>query len=288
MFDLIPLIIILISLAIIIIIVARKFSVLANLDVDTIQIEREIKIKERIISSRLKRNYYNYQNKVLNVLKPVGGKASEILKSSYDKLLELKENYNRDVKAVNDLTENTPESNAQLMVEAKDLRKREDWDEAEKKLIELIGLDSGNIKAFRSLGELYFERKDFHEAKETLEHALKLLEKKLTELSLPGESGNGQEDERKRERDNLSLELALVYYDKSLVNRSVDNFSGALQDIDNSLKIEPNNPKYLDTKFELSIICKERDSAQEAYEKMAEVNPENQKLDEMKNKLEEL
>lgn len=287
MFDLVPLFIILVSLAVIIVIVARKFSVLANLDVDTIQVEREIKIKERIISSRLKRNYYNYQNKVLNVLKPVGGKASELLKSSYDRLLELKENYNRDVKKVMNETENTPENNAQLMVEVKELKNREDWDEAEKKLIELIGKDSGNIKAFRSLGELYFERKDFHEAKETLEHTLKLMEKKLTELSLPGEF-SGQEEDRKRERDALSLELAIVYYDKAMVNKAVDNFSGALADIDNSLKIEPNNPRYLDTKFELSIICKEKVKCWEAYEKLKEVNPENQKLEGMKERLGEL
>ena len=287
MFDLIPLIIILISLAVIIIIVARKFSVLANLDVDTIQVEREIKIKERIISSRLKRNYYNYQNKALNVLRPVGGKASELLKSSYDRLLELKENYNRDVKKVMNETENTPENNAQLMIEVKELKNREDYDEAEKKLIEIIGKDSGNFKAFRSLGELYYERKDFHEAKETLDHTLKLMEKKLTELLLLNETGS-QGDEKKRERDALSLELAIVYYDKAMVNRAVDNFSGALLDIDNSLKIEPNNPRYLDTKFELSIISRDKIKAWEAFEKMKEVNPENQKLEEMKGRLGEL
>ena len=46
----------------------------------------------------------------------------------------------------------------------------------EKIYIEIIGLDSQNIKAFRELGQIYFQRKEYEEAKQTLEHILKLQE----------------------------------------------------------------------------------------------------------------
>ena len=46
MFNIIPLVLILLSLGVIIIIVLRKFAVLANLDVDSIPAEREARVRD--------------------------------------------------------------------------------------------------------------------------------------------------------------------------------------------------------------------------------------------------
>jgi hypothetical protein len=55
-----------------------------------------------------------------------------------------------------------------------------------------------------------------------------------------------------------------------------------------ALKIEPNNPRYLDTMFRISIIIKDKVLAFEAYDRLSKVNPENQKLAEFKAQLAEL
>jgi tetratricopeptide (TPR) repeat protein len=284
MFNIIPLIFIIISLGAIIIIVARKFAVLANLDINTIQAERELKTKERIISSRLKRSYFNHYNRTLNLLRPIGEKIGNSLRAMFNKLLEMKEGYTKDDEKTGSLQNSTGVE--KIIMEAREHKDKEEWDKAEQKYIEYIGKESGSIEAFRELGEVYYRRKDFHEAKETLEHAIKLLEKKYNEFFF-SEAGDVK-SENKAEKDAASLLLAEIYFDLCLVEKAVNNNQGALVIIDKALKMQPNNPRYLDTKFEISIINKDKGKAYEAYEKLKEVNPENQKLNELKDRLSEL
>ena len=96
MFNITPLIIILISLATIIVIVVRKFSVLANIDVETIQAEREQMVKEHIISTRFKRNFYKYYSRLMRILRPIGQLIAKGGKAFYKKLLEYRDNYKND------------------------------------------------------------------------------------------------------------------------------------------------------------------------------------------------
>ena len=275
MFNIIPLLLILISLGIIISIVVKKFSILANLDVNSIPAEREAKFKEKIIGNRIKRNYIKYYSKFINFLKPLGGVICNFFKLSYKKLLDFKDNYNKEIEVQVD-EEKTVEK---LFNEAEEAEKNDNLDEAEKKYIELIALDSKNVKAFKNLGKLYFERKDFNESKQTLEHVLRLLEKDyMSEVSEGGE----------QDREKTNEQLGEVYFYISLVSKSMDNIDGAFVNIDKALEIQPSNPRYLDTKLEISIIKKDKEMAKKTFKKLAETNPENQKLDELKKQIEEL
>jgi tetratricopeptide (TPR) repeat protein len=238
-------------------IVVRKFSVLANLDVENIPREKEARFKEQIISGRLKRNIIKWGSKLMIFLRPAVNAVGNFFKWINNKLHELKETYKSQ--------EVLPKEEAgrkadELLGEIDELIKEEKLDEAEKKLIEIINLDNKNVEAFRALGELYYERKNYEEAKQTFEHVLKLEEE----------------------------ESAEVFFDLSLVYKDMGNTKEAINNIKKALKLEPNNPRYLDTFFDISIINEYKAGALEAYEKLKEVNPENQKLDEMKTQIDEM
>ena len=269
MFNIIPLVLILISLAVIISIIIRKFPVLANLNIDSIQAEREAKFKEQIIGNRLKRNFFRYYNQVMRFARPVGAKISELLKWGYDKLIEFKDNYNKEEAAVVDADETVKK----LFVETEDLLKKEDFETAEKKLIEIIGLDSKNVEAFRELGQVYFNRKDYNEAKQTWEHALKLTEKEAESLE--------QETDKQAEKERNSSLLSEFYYDLAQVGLKIENLSMALANIRKALSICPNSPRYLDMKLEISIIKKDKPTAERTLIKLKKVNPDNKKIEEL-------
>ena len=281
MFNIIPLILILISLAIIIVIVGRKFTVLANLDIESIQAEREAKFKERIISNRLKRNYFKYTNKIKKVSDPASKFMAGLFKSSLEKLVEFKENYKEEEMRKKGIM--TEESElAKIRTEADELIRREEYEEAEKKLLEVIKQDSRNVKAFRGLAKIYFERKDFAEAKQTLEHVLRLTEKDYGKMLSEEKEATAEEKEDKK------TQLSGIYFELSLISRAENNIGQAQDTIEKALNLEPNNPRYLDTKFEISIINKDKIKALEAYEKLSSVNPENQKLEDFKKQIDEL
>ncbi|MBI4779565.1 hypothetical protein HY797_03900, partial [Candidatus Falkowbacteria bacterium] len=130
MYNIIPLLLILISLSLIIVIVSRKFSVLAALDVENIPAEKEAKFKERIVSNRLKRNIIKYWSKTGRVLAPLSQSAGDYLKSKLNKLYQAKNVYQENFRT------DGPEAIDQLFSQAEELKKRDELDLAEKKYIE--------------------------------------------------------------------------------------------------------------------------------------------------------
>src|SRR3989339_285760 len=204
MFNIIPLILILVSLVIIIFLIIKKFSVLANLAIDTIQAEREEKFKNKIISNRIKRNTLRHYMKIVRMVRPILNSAGEMIKKKYNDLVEAKEEYNKKISG-----------------------------ESER---------SGTVKLFEK-------------------------------------EGGGAQD---------FVKLSDIYFDLASVSRAIESWDNVILNLDKALEIEPNNPRYLDTKLEISIIKKDKKQAQETYKKLAEVNPENQKLNELKKQIDEL
>jgi tetratricopeptide (TPR) repeat protein len=282
MFNIIPLILILISLLIIVVIVVRKFPVLANLDVNSIQSEREARFKEQIISNRLKRNFYRYYNQILKIARPILGLSGNFFRWSYEKLLEFRDNYNQEKQIVED----SEISVERLFLEFDEAMQEDKEEEAEQKLIEIIGLDPKNVKAFRLLGEVYMNKKNFGEAKQTWEHALRLAEKEQDKF----ESNVEKElsDEEMTEKEAINCVVAELCFNLALVNLKNESYDEALKQINRALETQSNNPRYLDTKLEISIIKKDKHLAEKTYNKFEKVNPENKKLEEFKEQIDAL
>ena len=263
MYDIIPLVLILVSLGVIIIIVTRKFSILASLDVENIPAEREAKVKEQIISSRLKRNLVKWTSKITKLSKFVFEKLSLFFEWLHKKLLEAKDIYKKEDLEKKPIDKG--ERIKELFVEIEELLKQENNPEAEKKIIDIIGLDSKNIKAFKILANLYFENGNHNEAIQTYEHILKLISENPSEES-----------------------EAEIYFDIALINKAKEDLDKAIENLKQALKIQPSNPRYLDTLLETSIINKDKVTASDAYDKLKEANSENNKLEEFKIQIEKL
>ncbi len=279
MYNIIPLFLIFFSLFIIIIIIIRKFPVLAALDIDTIQAEKEAQFKEQIISNRLKRNIIRYNSKLIKIFKPLGLWIISLGKKFYEKLLDFKENYNKE--EVLELSENNLE---EMIENAEDLIKEEKFDEAERKFINIISLDSQNLKAFKGLGRLYLDKKQYREAKQTFEHVLRLLEHDELKIGVSSVGGDIEKNNQKINNHYLSS----IYYELSKVCEGNEEYKEALDNIIRATEIEPNNPRYLDMKLEISIMNKDKGVALDAFEKLKEVNPDNNKLKEFEKKIREL
>ncbi len=290
MFNIIPLILILVSLAIISIILIKKFPLLANLDVENIPAEKEAKFKEQIISNRINRNLLRWKTRLLKVFRPLGESLGKGFNALWLKLHAIREKYRQEAaRAGEDLNLRI----AKLMEEAEGLVKREELPEAEKKLIEVIGLDNRNIVAFKLLGDVYFGGKNYDNARQTYEFVLKLKEddeEAYDDLAKVAREEGKLEEARDDYLKSIKINShhSETYFDLTLVYEAMEDFEAALEAIKNALEIEPNNPRYLDTMLRISIIKKDKVSALNAYEKLKEVNPENQKLDELKGQIDEL
>jgi tetratricopeptide (TPR) repeat protein len=274
MFDIIPLIIILVTLTVIIVIAVRKFPMLAALDVETIQSEKEAIIKEQIIGKRMKRNIIRYYSKLANLSKPLFAWLFSLLSSFYKKLLDFKENYNKQEKTISG-----PNDIESLLSKADEAQRDERFEEAEKRYIEIISVDSQNLRAFRGLAKLYQQKKQYQEAKQTYEHILRLLEHEEVrqQTVVPGSTAA---------TDNSYV--AAIYFDLASSAKDNEEYRAAQAAINKACELEANNPRYLDMKLEISIMNKDKIAAVDALAKLREANPENGKIGEFETKIREL
>jgi tetratricopeptide (TPR) repeat protein len=253
------------SLLVILYIIICKFPALSILDVENIPGEKEAKFKEQILRQRVARDF-SYLSKSWQKLRYlIGGAISNFLKKKYQRLSKLRDELRRQKKL--NFTEKR-ELIADLFLRAKSALSEYDYEAAEKNLIEIISLDSKRLLAFLDLAESYRLRKNFQEAKATLEHTLKLA------LQLG--------------RDPEMLEgviIAEIHFSLAWVCFELGLFDESLEYTRQALDAEPNNPRYLDLIFDLSIIRKDKKLALSSWEKLAAANPENQKLAELKAKI---
>lgn len=261
-------IIALVSLAVIIFIVFRKFPVLANIDIGEIEAERQAELKRKILNDKFKRSVTKVFKELGKFLKPVGKSLVSLFGLLYNRLVNLKENYAEE----NQTTDIDVNKKIEvLFAEAQDLTHKEELAKAEAKYIEIIGIDSKNYKAFELLGENYFHRENYEEAEQTFEHAIKL-----------------KEQLKKADEDISDMEVAKTLFNLSLVYQKMNNSNVALAKVKLALELEPNNPRYLDKMVELCIMTKDPSQAREYCQRLEEANPSNKKLKELKDRIREL
>jgi tetratricopeptide (TPR) repeat protein len=262
MYNIIPLILICISLLVILFVVIRKFPALANMDADNIPAEKEARFKEQIITGRMQKSMAKWKVRAGKFLGFFSGKIATLFKFILGKLQEAKKNYSTPTKALP--VEDKEKIIKELFAKNENLSDREDFEVKEANLIKIIELAPQNAEAFELLGILYFANKKYDEAKQALAHVLKLLGQ---------EEGDNQAD---------------VYYNLAAIYRETGENENALETIKMAVKISPNSPRYLDSLLEISIMNEDKVSAQDAFEKLSAANPENGKLTEFKDQIADL
>lgn len=252
----IPLIVMAVSLVVIIIIVFRHIQDLANLSVESIPSVREAQFKEEIISKRLKRGMLDKVKYFASTINPAVLKLNNYIKTIVYKIHESRAKIT--AKKMNGVSLES-EKIEDLFNEVDELIKDGNFDECEKKLINILELDYKNIDAFASLGQIYFEKKNYNEAKQTLEHVIKL------------EPNNDE-----------------IYFDLALVCKAMNNNDGWYENLKKAQKINENNPRYLDSLLEVLIVIKDKVKAKEIYDQLMSVNSDNAKLDQFKKEIENM
>lgn len=254
---------IILCLIIILIIALKKFPALAILDTENIPEEKENKFKEKIIRERFERDFDKYTSSVFKVLSFIYNKSKGVFKLLHNNLKKVKEKYQKEKQG------ETPQKKQDvfggLIKQAQELANQEEYQKAEQKYIEALALNDKSLFATFNLAEVYWDMKNYKEAKETYDYALKL----------------AKHEDNKREQ-------AEIYYDLSQIHKQEEDIFKAIDAIHSALEVEENNPRFLDFLLELEIKNEDKKAAREVYDKLKTINPENKKLEEYQQALEEM
>jgi tetratricopeptide (TPR) repeat protein len=261
--NILLILIILVSFGIILKIVFSKFSRLSLIEIENLPREQQGKVKKEIIKNRLEKKLEKIYKKILYFLKflePFGLKLKEFFCKYREKFLILEQKYifkyRHLIKKEPELIQNKIKK---LFIQGKELIEKKNFIEAEKKFIEIISFDSKNIEAYKQLVEIYFQQNDFEHTKEILYFIQKI----------------NPNDE------TISTQLGVI-------NKSLGQHKEAINNFKKALFLTPNNPKNLDLLIEEYIIVKNQLLAEKVLKKLEEVNPENQKIKEFKDRIKKM
>jgi len=269
--------IIAVCLAIVVFILIRKIPKLKTLDVATITEEKEAKVKERIIAERMKRKAEKSKKTVQKVVGPFSRIIKKFFAGLKKIIVNLEKKYQKQAAQKPHKKDAAfDEKVKSVLHQAEELVNKEEYSEAEKKFIEIISLDSQNKKAYQGLANLYLTQKEYKQAIQIIKYVLKL-DLSFNKATV-SKNEIGQTIKTHTNAENLNedyIKLGEVYLATDEPQKSLTNFQNALQ-------YTPNDPKTLDLLIETSLILRDKLKAIEYFERLSQVNPDNQKLLEYK------
>lgn len=321
-YSLFPLILIFASLAAIVMIVVRKFPQMSALEPEKLPEVKQAKIKEEIRLLKFNRALSVFGKKLSHWFEFfVFAKKGWLLAQTKFRAMvfHLRERYQKSIvaelrqaiKDVKEVKKVGEEKNAakrksrekketaavlssgNLLEQAEKFLNQGDLTAAERKFIEAIKMNAKEIEAYRGLGKVYLEMKKYKEAKETFEFLLKLQpddDRAYNRLGMVAEEQGDWKQAVKyfEEAVRLNDHLAVRFYDLGRAYAALQRPAAGLRNFAKAADIEPNNPKYLDQLLEMSIITGDVDLAKEIYNRLRLVNPDNAKLVEFKQRIEEV
>lgn len=240
---------------------SRKWKQLLLLDLAAMPKAKLRSKKYQLIEGRLQRRASSVFEVVRQLLAPATKVIQEQSKRLYESIVALERKYHLDELMPQNQKdkEKTRVKIAQMLEAGAALFKEEKYTDAEQLFLDIIRINDREVQAYEYLGEIYMQRREFDHAIETLEFAKQL----------------------SPEDDRISFDLATIYQTRGELERAKRYLTEAVE-------LAPTNPKNIDALLRLAIDMKDLPVARDMLKAMKDVNPENQKIEELQASIKEI
>lgn len=165
-----------------------------------------------------------------------------------------------------------------------ELFEQEKYDLAEAKIIDILKIDPKNIEAYKKLGRLYRTTKQYDEAIEVYNYLLRVASNSHVYADLAA-IAEERGDLKEAEKNYLAAlqqgeQKSEYYFSLATLYRQQENYTAAQEYVQKAVEVNGNNPRHLDFLIQISIINRDKKSAQAALNRLIEVNEENNKISE--------
>lgn len=300
MATVLPFILIIASLTVIIIVIARKYPQLTLLDVDNAPDIKEEKKKDELVKRRAEERINKARETWSERLRPMkqgAEKSQQVFRRLVGKVQQRVDQEEQKKKEERgDIEEALSVSPDELRLMVQDgmaAFEQERYEDAEKQFIAAIRLDMKNKDAYRGLGDVYFAQGQHKEAEETYKFLLHLDSGDPITYVRLADIAEQKKDltaavEYMQEAILLNDGLSPRYIRLADLLVELEEYLTALESISQAVELEPENPRYLDKLIEIGVLCGRKDIAEDGYQRLRMVNPENKKLDVFKDKIRQM
>lgn len=274
------------------VIVGRKLPQLTLIDTDILPKERETKRKKEILQRRVDRHTSAWWQRTLDRIVPHVWRIRNGFRAMYGKMLVLDSQYTEEKPLT---PEDIEDKVRKLMLKAERLIEEGDIAGAEKVFVQVISLDQKHVAAYAGLGDLYMDSKQHEQAREMFGYLIRLSVRGCTFRKPAQEKG-------KRPKGHVAMvhaadcpesaeahaEAAKNYTKYGETFQVKDDIAGARLAYEQAVLYEASNPRYLDLLVEACILEGDQERAREVLGTLKEVNPQNQKLESLEERIREM
>ncbi len=245
-----------VAIVVMVVVVIRKIPQLRVIDVDSIAKERERKIKEKIILSKIKRSGGAKLGAVAKTSVGAVNTVSKYGRRAVQRLYHLEQYYQKLRRSSTEgIHAYDTDRIRQRIEEAQELIRDEEFIPAEKIFIDIISHNPKSVDAYEGLGNMYIKSGQIDQARETLSFALR-----------------------------LSPEDASVRVSLAELELLQENHQAALPHLRAAVQKRSKNPKYLDFYIDTALKVGSLKDARKGITALKEVNPENTKIKEFEER----
>lgn len=287
-FNVIPVLLMFVSLAVIVTLVGRRLPEIAALKLDDIPEAHAAQKKRQLLVSRLEARTQEVAKKGWQKTAGWREKLLENIDVAYSRLQTMDRKYRR-----NDDKLTKVEVVRDVLSEADLARSLNEWRQAEQLYLDVVREDHRNLAAYIGLGHTYLGLEQLADAKESFAYAAKLgVSDSEVFASLAGVCDDlGQVEEAEiayREAVRLSpdhseyqLALGDLLFNHGDAGRAMLVFEELVQK-------EPANPRLLDRLIESAISSNNKKTATASLRKLKKVNQDNQKIADFEERIKHL
>lgn len=251
---------VIIPLCVIVFIVYKAIPRLRIIDVLSILKERERKVKENIIFSKIQRTGGVKVKRLAGVFSELILIISKYGRRTVQKLYRLEQYYQKLKRSAQDGSLSySDETIRQRLDVASELIRQSEFIPAEKIYIDIISHNPRSVISYEALGNMYIKSEQYEQARETLMFALRL------------------------SPDDASVNVSIAEIEMKL-----GNAKSALPYFKKAVEKRPKNPRYLDYYIESALRAGSLKDARLGITTLKDVNPENQKITELEERFSKL
>lgn len=278
------------SACIIAYVIFRHRKEIRLLDIGTIRAEQERKARDRIVRERFERNIKRWMTPVR--------RSFGRLQSNLTQSVRRMEGRLRRASGVPEAEEDGPSHRgdgklAHIMEEAETCAREGKTDRAERCYLEVLKMNMRHVGAYRGLGALYLESRQFKQAKETFEFLIGIngangeVYAGLARIAeVDGRIGEAEDHFRHAlELDPKSPARSADMADFCLRHGKAEQ---AFEHAKQAMDLDAGHPRYLELFTESAILLRDREQAERGYERLRLLGHDQTRLRRLKEKLDAL
>ncbi len=279
-----------VSFVVLAFVIGRHWKEIRLIDPDSIREERVRKKRDELVAQRFDRIKSGFLTPIAAAARGASVRGKIVFHRAYIKLLNLDRFYRQNKNPQAEITRSDSELLKAMIEEARSLARDLKYADAERKYLEVLGLDKRSAEAYKGLAALYLKQKMFPQAKETFEFLMRTSEADdacyagLAEIAEEeGDDSLAEKMYRKAvemspKSPNRHADLAVFYLERNETEKAWTFARRAME-------LEPKSIKYLELCIETAIRNGEKSEAANRFDRFRMRSEDRQKIQHLKERI---